>query len=194
MGCVAATGDLDWEQKKNYISNITFTGAPCASEEPHMPGIEGAPMGQFLSGAARRRRKGGRLVRWTVIALLALAGIAAATLFGPIIQQRMAVRAFYEQVVSTGRVKAAELESGWDRVCVATPYCGGPGDLSRDICDSFQDDGTWGVVFLKGEKVTAIHKYTAHVRYKEGQTCFRADEQPAFVRVEDKVLTMKKIE
>lgn len=159
-----------------------------------MPDIEGARMGQFLSGTARRRRKGSRLVRWTVIVILVLAGIAAAALFGPVIQQRMAVRALYEQVVSTGQVQATELESSWDRVCVATPYCGGPGDLSRDICDSFQDDGAWGVVFFNGEKVTAIHKYTAHVRFKEGQTCFRADENPAFVRVEDGVLAMKKIE
>jgi len=118
-----------------------------------------------------------------VFALIAsvLVFIFAGTVALPIFQKKWAILALYENAISHGYVSASNLETGWDKMCVATPYCGGDGQIDWDNCRPFQDDGVWGVLFFRQGKLLSKHEFTRHIDYKIVQVCFDAAESPVFI-------------
>lgn len=139
---------------------------------------------------AMPRRKGYRVLIWAVVSVAALLASPILYLLGDVTYRRWAVESLYERVLASGQVAATELETGWDRMCIATAYCGGRGDLSWDICDRFQGDGLWGVVFFKGDEIVSIRSHTAHVRFKETKLCFQKESNPVFISVGNELLTV----
>lgn len=135
-------------------------------------------------------RKKLRILIWAVVAITALLASPILFLFGTVAYKRWAVQSLYERVLASGQVAATDLETGWDRMCIATAYCGGPGDLSEDICDRFQGDGLWGIVFFKGNEIVSIRSHTGHVRFKETKLCFQKESNPVFVSAGNKLLTV----
>lgn len=99
----------------------------------------------------------------------------------------------YAQAASEGPIPLGSLVEGWDRVCIATPYCltdlGPKSDPFRDaVCGDFQNDGTGGgIVFLDGGTRSAIQRIpirgfgdSAWLDTRAtGSTCFAASEHPA---------------
>lgn len=135
-------------------------------------------------------RRGFRILIWAVVAITALLASPFLYLFGTVAYERWAAQSLYERVLASGQVAATDLETGWDRMCIATAYCGGPGDLSEDICGRFLEDGVWGIVFFKGDEIVSIRSHTGHVRFKETKLCFQKESNPAFVSAGDKLLTV----
>jgi hypothetical protein len=134
-----------------------------------------------------------RVAAWFVGIVAVPVAIFAGVFVVPPLLQRMAVRSLYEQTLQMGKVNASELSTGWDRVCIATAYCGGPGDLG-DVCDDFQSRGRWGVVFLRSGKVVSVKKFVGEIQYNGPDglaSCVNADQHPAFFVVAPKTLSLR---
>lgn len=135
-------------------------------------------------------RRGFRILIWAVVAITALLASPFLYLFGTVAYERWVVQSLYERVLASGQVAATDLETGWDRMCIATAYCGGPGDLSEDICGRFLEDGVWGIVFFKGDEIVSIRSHTGHVRFEAPKRCFKKESNPVFVSAGHKMLTL----
>ncbi len=133
--------------------------------------------------------------------LLALAVIAVVISFLMPAKPYMDVQSLYDQAAKKGKVEATEIEAGWNKVCLVGPYCSlGQKELDPTTCNQFQDDGLWGLVFIKTKTIVSIKKYTRQVEFdglgnpeklKTMKSCFTIDEKPAFFVAGPKTLILK---
>ncbi len=100
------------------------------------------------------------------------------------------VVALYDLAVAQGKVDAAEIETGWDRVCLVSPYCSlGGGELGPQACEPFMRGDLWGVAFMSNGAPKALKTYSRRIsfeglndpeRLKTMESCFHAEQKPAF--------------